>query len=119
MIVRVRVELVSSLRWSMLKIGGVVAAWAVLLASCSGEGGDVSSTSVSSTTVAPVSSTTVAPVSSTAVARPVFGSLDELVEHQYAGGLGAVIVGVFDGHRKQQCRRDKRGGIARVSLLSG
>ncbi len=105
MIVRVRVELVSSTRWTMLKIGVVVAAWAVLLASCSGEGGDVSSTSVSSTTVtpvpsttvAPVPSTTVAPVSSTAAARPVFGSLDELGEHYYAGGVGgAVIVGVFE-----------------------
>ncbi len=88
----------------MLKLGVVIAAGAVLLASCSGEGGDISSTSVSSTTVAPVSSTTVAPVSSTTVtpvssttvARPVFGSLDELVEHRYAGGLGAVIVGVFE-----------------------
>ncbi len=30
------------------------------------------------------------------MARPVFGSLDELVGHQYAGGVGAVIVGVFE-----------------------
>jgi D-alanyl-D-alanine carboxypeptidase len=72
----------------MFKLGVVIAAWAVLLASCSGEGGDASSTSVSLSTVAPVSSTT--------VARPVFGSLDELVEHRYAGGLDAVIVGVFE-----------------------
>ncbi len=96
----------------MLKIGVVIAAWGMLLASCSGEGGDVSSTfvssttvasvssttvaSVSSTTVAPASSTTVAPVSSTTVARPVFGSLDELADYRYPGGVGAVIVGVFE-----------------------
>lgn len=64
----------------MLKLGVVIAAWSLLLVSCSGEGGDASSTSLSSTTVA----------------RPVFGSLDELVEERYAGGLGAVIVGVFE-----------------------
>ena len=87
-----------------MKLGLVIAVSAVLLASCSGEGDDASSTSVSSTTAAPVSSTTAAPVSSTTaapvssttVARPVFGSLEELAEHRYAGGLGAVIVGVFE-----------------------
>ena len=51
---------------------------------------------VPSTTVAPVPSTTVAPVPSTTVARPVFESLEELAEHRYAGGVGAVIVGVFE-----------------------
>lgn len=71
----------------MSKVAVVVVAWAVLLASCSGEGGETLATSVPSTTVVPVSSTT--------AERPVFGSLDELVDHRYAGGVGAVIVGVF------------------------
>ena len=87
-----------------LKMSCVLIAAGVFAAACgSGDTAEpstsVSSTSVapvSSTTVAPVSSTTVAPVSSTTVARPVFESLDELAEYRYAGGLGAVIVGVFE-----------------------
>ena len=95
---------------------GFAAVLAVLVASCSGESGDNSSTTVSTTpqststtppptsTTPPSTSTTPpapvdsygVPITATTVPGPVFESLDELVDHRYAGGLGAVIVGVFE-----------------------